>query len=66
MQLTTVSSSAISAAGYEPSSRRKKITFVQGYIYDFCGVPQQIFNGLMSAGSKGGYYNNYIKDRYQC
>jgi hypothetical protein len=66
MQLTPVSSSAISAAGYEPSSRRMKITFVQGHTYDFCGVPQQIFDGLMRAASKGGYYNNYIKDRYKC
>jgi hypothetical protein len=43
-----------------------KITFVQGHTYDFCGVPQQIFDGLMRAASKGGYYNNYIKDRYKC
>jgi hypothetical protein len=43
-----------------------KITFVQGHTYVFCGVPQQIFEGLMRAASKGGFYNNYIKDRYKC
>ena len=43
-----------------------KITFVQGHTYDFCRVPQYVFDGLLRAGSKGGYYNDHIKDRYQC
>jgi hypothetical protein len=66
MQMIRVSSSAISAVGYDASSRRMKITFVQGHTYDFCGVPQHVFDGLACAVSKGGYYNDYIKDRYQC
>ena len=61
-----VSSSAISAVGYDAQSRRMKITFVQGHTYDFCGVPQHVFDGLLRASSKGGYYNDYVKDRYRC
>jgi hypothetical protein len=56
----------MSAVGYDAQSRRMKITFVQGHTYDFCGVPQQVFDGLLRASSKGSYYNDFIKDRYQC
>ncbi len=66
MQMIRVSSSAITAIGYDPQSRRMKIAFTQGHAYDFCGVPQNVFDGLLRASSKGGYYNDYIKDRYQC
>jgi KTSC domain len=66
MQMIRVSSSAISAVGYDPDTHRMKITFVQGHTYDLCRVPQHVFDGLLRAGSKGGYYNDHIKDRYQC
>jgi hypothetical protein len=66
MQMVRVNSSAISAVGYDPNTRRMKITFVQGHTYDFCGVPSSIFEGLLKATSKGGYYNDCIKDCYQC
>lgn len=66
MQMIRVSSSGISAVGYDAASRRMKITFVQGHTYDFCGVPQNIFDGLLRSSSKGGYYNEFIRDRYRC
>jgi KTSC domain len=66
MEMIRVSSSAMSAVGYDAQSRRMKITFAQGHAYDFCGVPQQVFDGLLRASSKGSYYNDFIKDRYQC
>ncbi|PYC20257.1 KTSC domain-containing protein [Aquipseudomonas alcaligenes] len=66
MKMTRVSSSAISAIGYDPATKRMKITFQQGHTYDFCGVPQHVYDNFMRAPSKGHYYNDYIKDRYQC
>lgn len=66
MEMIHVSSSAIRAVGYDPTTRRMKITFIEGHTYDFCGVPEHIFLGLLRSGSKGRYYNDYIKDRYQC
>lgn len=66
MQMIRVNSSAIQAVGYDPQMRRMKITFAQGHTYEFCGVPQHIFDGFLCAESKGGYYNDHIKDRYQC
>jgi len=66
MEMIRVVSSAIQAVGYDPETRRMKITFAQGYTYDFCGVPQHVYDCLIKARSKGAYYNDYIKDRYQC
>jgi hypothetical protein len=66
MDMIIVRSSAIRAVGYDPKSQRMCIAFVEGHSYDFCRVPSSIFDGLLRASSKGGYYNQYIKDRYQC
>lgn len=66
MQMVHVRSSAITAVGYDPLTRRMKITFKQGRTYDFCGVPPEVHQGLLKAGSKGTYYDRIIRDRYQC
>lgn len=66
MEMIRVSSTAISAIGYDATTMRMKITFVQGHTYDFCKVPESVFKGFLSARSKGSYYNDYIRDRYQC
>jgi hypothetical protein len=66
MQMISVRSSAISAIGYDPVSMQLHIRFKQGHTYTFCGVPQNIYEGLMSASSKGLYYDSHIRDRYHC
>ena len=66
MDMIRVNSSAINAVGYDPMTRRMRIQFTQGHTYDFCNVPEHIHSGLMRASSKGSYYNDYIRDRYQC
>lgn len=66
MEMIWVDSSAISAVGYDHETQQMQIKFVQGRTYTFCGVPQHIFDGLLSAGSKGTYYDRHIRDRYHC
>jgi len=66
VEMIRVNSRAMSAVGYDPSTQVLKITFSRGNTYDFCRVPQYIFDGLMGAFSKGTYYNDHIKDRYPC
>ena len=58
------SSSAIRAAEYNPTSLTLAITFTSGRIYDYYGVPQYIYNGLLATGSKGEYFNDNIRDQY--
>jgi hypothetical protein len=66
MDMIRVASRAIAAVGYDPASGRMKIRFVHGDVYDFCGVPAHVFEGLLDAPSKGRYYNEHIRDRYPC
>lgn len=66
MEMIRVSSSAISAVGYDPDMMQMRIKFKDGKTYTYCGVPEHIVTGLLGAGSKGGYYRNHIKDRYSC
>jgi len=66
MEMISVHSSAIRAVGYDEQSQRMKITFTEGKTYDFCRVPPHVYNGLLSASSKGTYYNDHIRDKYQC
>jgi hypothetical protein len=66
MDMISVSSSAINSIGYDPSTMRMRIQFAEGHAYDFCGVPAHVFQRLLAASSKGRYYNDHIRDRYQC
>lgn len=60
-----LNSSAINRVEY--SGGHMQIWFVDsGGPYSFCNVPKSIYVGLTRAASAGGYYNSFIRDRYQC
>ena len=65
MDMIRVNSSALIAVGYRSETGQMRIQFQQGRSYDFVGVPLHIYDGLMRATSKGAYYNDHIRDRYQ-
>lgn len=66
MEMIPVDSSAIEAVGYDPTTRRLCIRFKEGRTYDFCGVPAQVYKALRAAASKGTYYAEHIRGRYDC
>ncbi len=58
-------SSAISRVEYNATTATLSIWFVQsGGPYDYYGVPQSVYEGLLGARSAGTYYNDYIRDQY--
>lgn len=60
-----VSSSAMSAVKYNASTKTLTIWFTSsGQGYDYYSVPEAIYFGLLHAGSKGQYFNAYIRDQY--
>jgi hypothetical protein len=63
MSMIPVNSSAIAAIGYE--NGMLAVTFHNTGTYFHPGVPYSVFAGLMQAGSKGAYYNRYIRGRYR-
>ncbi len=60
MQMIPVSSSNLVAVGYDDSSTTLRVQF-KSSVYDYHGVPKSIFDGLLSAPSKGKYHHAYIK-----
>ena len=59
-------SSAIASGRYHLASCRMSLMFTSGRGYDFCHVPLRIWEGLCAAPSKGRYYNQFIRDKYDC
>lgn len=61
--MTSVSSSAIRAVGYEDGTLA--VAFHNSGTYLHRGVPYAVYAGLMRAPSKGAYYNAHIRGRYR-
>lgn len=59
-----VSSSNLSAVGYDDVSGTLTIEFNDGGLYEYHNVPQAIYEGLMSSTSKGQYFHRFIRDSY--
>lgn len=58
-----VESSSLRAIGYKPGPRELYVEFVETGRYVYFGVPEQLFEGLRAADSKGTYFNHEIKQR---
>jgi hypothetical protein len=59
-------SEAISAVGYDESTRILRVTFRTGRSYEYLDVPPDEYGRFMSAESRGGYMNQVIKREYEC
>ena len=57
-------SSNLRAAAYDPDTRVLTVWFRSGTAYAYAAVSQNVYEGLLRAGSPGRYLNQWIKDRY--
>lgn len=64
MDRYSVASSNIASIGYDASSHTLEVEFLSGTIYQYFGVPENMYDELMQAGSKGRFLNTYIKNAY--
>ncbi len=64
MERYSVASSNISSIGYDADTDTLEVEFLSGAIYQYYNVPQNIYDQLMQAGSKGRFLNTYIKNAY--
>jgi hypothetical protein len=60
-----VDSSLIDRVSYDADTETLTITFDNGHVYDYQDVPQKVYDGLMKAESKGRYFNQHIKGKYE-
>lgn len=63
-QEQVLGSTTLRRVSYLRERRMLRLTFATGKIYEYFEVPPQIHAALMAAGSKGGYFNRYIRPRF--
>jgi len=59
-----VQSSVITKVEYDEDTGELDITFMSGKTYRYLHVPLEIYVDLLDAESKGGYFNDCIKDEF--
>lgn len=64
MKRIPVSSSNVQSIGYDSDSSILEVEFTNGAIYQYFGVPQDVYDGLMDAASKGTYLHRHVKQAY--
>ncbi len=62
---TPVSSSNIRSIGYDADSQVLEVEFLDGAVYEYYDVPEDVHQGLMSARSHGSYLHRHVRDRYR-
>lgn len=62
--MVPVDSSMIQVVGYDPETQILEVLFNSGQTYHYEGVPPEVHEELMEAGSKGQYMRAAIIDRY--
>lgn len=62
MNWTPLASSNISAATFDENTSTLYIRFNNGSVYAYPSASQLLYNGLLSAPSKGAYHARFIKN----
>lgn len=59
-----VQSSNLKSVGYDPAGQLLEIEFQSGGVYQYQGVPETVYTGLMAASSLGAYFHEHIRNKY--
>jgi len=57
-------STSLNAAIYQDQGASLELEFRGGAIYRYIGVPARVYQELLSAESKGRYFNLHIRNRF--
>ena len=61
---TAVQSSLLTAVAYS-TNQTLQLEFRSGAVYRYFAVPPTVFQGLISAESKGAYFNRTIRNHFR-
>ncbi len=64
MNHVLVRSTNLRSVAYDEESHVLEIIFLNGGAYRYTGVPKARYDGLLSATSKGMYFDRFIKPIY--
>lgn len=65
MLATAVASTTIAAVDYDPATQTLWLEFRSRALYRYCDVPLAIYQALMTAPSKGAYFNRHIRGWFE-
>lgn len=66
MNRVPVESSVLASVLYLPQLRLLEVEFRSGLSYQYSDVPQQSYKQLLTAESKGAYFNANIRNCFPC
>jgi KTSC domain len=61
MEMVPVTSTQIAAVGYDADTKKMRIEFNNGSLYEYSNVTQEIFDGIVNAASPGGAFTASVK-----
>ncbi len=64
MQPYPVASSNLASVGYDRDSQTLEIEFLSGPIYQYYNFPENLYDELMRASSKGKFFYHNIRNAY--
>ena len=65
MERKSIVSSNLSSIGYDLPSSILEVEFKNGSIYQYLGVPENVYKKLVTSPSIGSYLNKHIKNAYR-
>lgn len=63
---TAVDSSNIASIGYHPLTQKLAVEFKGKGVYHYAKIPQELYDSLMIAPSKGSFLSQQIKGKFEC
>lgn len=64
MERYLVASSNLSSVGYDRGAQVLEVEFLNGSVYQYYNVPENMYDQIMQSTSKGKFLNTYIKNSY--
>jgi KTSC domain len=64
MRVTAVESSTLATVAYDATRELLQLGFCSGAVYQYFGVPAAVYQALLDAPSKGGYFNHAIRGQF--
>ena len=66
MERLTVDSSNLESIGYDVESQILEVEFKHRSVYQYFGVPKDVYLKLMNADSHGVFFSANIRNVYKC
>lgn len=64
MQQEAAGSTGMKSIRYDPETQILRIEFESGGVYEYIGVPPEVYDELLIAGSRGWFFREFVRERY--